>query len=136
MTRSDDTFVPLKKRASWANDIDSKIFVSVHYNTAPNEKAEGIEVYYYKSDDNSNRTKESQSLGNDVMDGILKMTGAKSRGVKHANFAVIRETTMPAILVEGGFLSNANDVKNIDNDVYLRKLAWGIAAGIKSYLEN
>jgi N-acetylmuramoyl-L-alanine amidase len=136
LTRSDDTFVPLKKRASWANDIGSTLFVSVHYNSAPSEKAEGIEVYYFKSDENPSRTKESTTLGNNVMDSIINMTGAKSRGVKHANFAVIRETSMPAILVEGGFLSNANDAKNIDNDIYKRKLAWGIATGIKSYLEK
>jgi len=134
LIRSEDVFIPLKERAAIANDLRPKVFVSVHYNSAPNKKASGIEVYFYDSDKDLVRAEKSKALASSVLDRVLEHTEAKSRGVKHGNFAVIRETKMPAILVEGGFLTNDAERKKIQNPAYLKKLALGIAEGIQSYL--
>lgn len=136
LTRAEDYFIPLDLRSSFANSNNATLFVSVHYNAATNTQAEGIEVYYYKSDNNKERTDQSKSLADKVHTRVIASTNAKSRGVKHGNYSVIRETNMPAILVEGGFITNEKELKNIRNPEYQRKVAQGIAQGINDYLES
>ena len=65
---------------------------------------------------------------------MIAQTKAKSRGVKHGNYAVIRKTLMPAILIEGGFVTNEAELQNLKDPVYLKRLAWGIVKGIEEYL--
>lgn len=134
MTRTRDNFVALDKRSAFANDRDTELFVSIHYNSAPNKSAEGIEIFYYRSKENAERSKESKILAEAILKQIVKNTSAKSRGVKHGNLSVIRETMMPAVLVEGGFLTNEVEVKKIKNPHYMDQLAQGISDGIHSYL--
>ena len=136
MTRRDDTFIPLKQRSSWANSINPVLFVSIHYNSAPNDKADGIEIFYFKSDADKDRSAQSKKLGESIMKNMTSISGANGRGVKHGNLAVVRETNMPAVLVEGGFISNPSDLQHLQNDVYLKKLAWGIAIGIREYVNT
>lgn len=136
MTRSDDTFIPLSNRAGIANDAKSTLFVSVHYNSAPSREASGIEVYYYKSSTDKERTTESKALASNVLNEVLEYTKAKSRGVKQGDYAVIRETNMPAILVEGGFLTNDDEMNKIKDPSYIKRLAYGIARGIDSYMRD
>jgi len=136
LTRDEDTFVPLKKRAEFANDHGCTLFVSVHYNAATNREAHGVEVYYYDSDKNKKRTEASKQVASVVLDSVIGSTEAKSRGIKHGNFAVIRETTMPAILVEGGFLTNQKEIKKIREAEYMQKVALGIAKGVHGYLKK
>jgi len=136
MTRSDDTFIPLPMRSLFANNYNPRLFVSVHYNAAPSEFAEGVEVYYYNSDENKKRTSHSKKLADLVLQRIIQKTGAKSRGVKHGNLAVIRETMMPAILVEGGFMTNKEEMEKIKNPVYMKQLSLGIALGIDDYIKT
>ena len=123
-----------RRTRHYANNQKSTLFVSLHFNSAPSKEADGIEVYYYRSPDNKERTENSRILAKDVLDNILEQTQAKSRGTKHGNFAVIRQTNMPAILVEGGFLTNDEEMQKIKDPSYLKKLAWGVALGIKDYL--
>lgn len=134
LTRNDDTFIPLDKRAGFANSLGSQLFVSIHFNSAKSQKAEGVEIFYYKSQKDSERTKESKLLGENIMTHIEMMTHSKSRGVKHGDYAVVRETLMPAILIEGGFMTNKNEMQNLRDDIYLKKLAWGIASGVREYV--
>lgn len=134
MTRNTDVAVQLNERAVIANKQNPLLFVSVHYNSAPSPQAEGIEVFYYKSDDNKGRTTSSKALGQAILDKVLESTSAKSRGVKHGNLAVIRETKMPAVLIEGGFLTNQSEMDKIKDPDYVKKLAWGISQGIDDYL--
>lgn len=136
MTRSDDRFISLVKRAEFANAKQPKLFVSVHYNSAPNPDAEGVEIFFYDSEKAKERSIASKKLGESIMNQIVINTEAKSRGVKHGNLAVVRETNMPAILVEGGFLTNKEELKRILNTSYQKRIAWGIAQGIQDYLEN
>lgn len=134
MTRIDDNFVSLKNRYEITNRENPRLFVSVHYNAAPSPDAYGIEVFYYRSEDNVGRTQESKKLAQLALNQIIASTQAKSRGVKHGDYAVIRETKVPAILVEGGFLSNDEELNKIKDPNYLKQVAWGIAQGINKYL--
>jgi len=136
MTRHKDIFIPLDKRSFFANTTEPALFVSVHYNSAPSKDAEGIEIFYYKNDENKARTKSSHRLADTVLKRMIQTTQAKSRGVKHGNFSVIRETKMPAILVEGGFLTNQSEMERIKDPEYLKKLAWGVAQGVDDYLST
>jgi N-acetylmuramoyl-L-alanine amidase len=136
MTRSVDKFIELKKRADFANDQDPALFVSVHYNSAPSKEAEGIEIYYYRSTENKLRTSDSKHLAEVILKKVLNNTEAKSRGVKHGNFAVIRETQMPAVLVEGGFVTSEDELRRLKDPAYLKRIAWGIAEGVNEYLKS
>lgn len=136
MLRRDDTFISLEKRAEVANSLKPALFVSVHYNSAPSEQASGIEVFYYKSENDKARTIASKKLGEEVLRQVLAQTNAKSRGVKHGNLAVVRETNMPAILIEGGFLTNREERNNILTSAYQKKIAIGIAQGVDKYLKD
>ncbi len=134
MTRTEDKFIELNQRAKFANDLNPLLFISIHYNHADSAEASGIEVYYYNAKEDASRTTQSKLLANAVLNKVIGTTQAKSRGVKHGNFAVIRQTEMPAILIEGGFLSNPEERTRIKDAAYLKQLAWGIAQGVQDYL--
>ncbi len=136
LTRTDDVFIPLKKRSSIANDLNADIFVSVHYNSAPSKQANGIEVFYYNSEKNRPRARKSKELADRVLDRVIGRTNAKSRGVKHGNLSVVRETNMPAVLVEGGFLTNEGERSMILTHSYMEQLAFGIASGVNDYFQS
>lgn len=132
LTRSRDIFLSLKKRTTIANETKSKLFVSIHYNAAKNCEAKGVEVFYYKSKDKW-RSLASRKLAIRVLSKLVDRTGAKNRGVKTGNFHVIRETKMPAILVEGGFITHEEERNRLKDPAYRQKIAKGIAEGIDSY---
>lgn len=136
LTREDDTFISLARRAEMANEKKPTLFVSVHYNSAPSAEAQGIEVFYYPSMDKKAREYKSKILAQAVLKNVLIHTKAKSRGVKPGNFAVIRKTDMPAVLIEGGFLTNESELQNLKDPVYLKKLAWGIVRGLEEYVSK
>lgn len=136
MTRHNDFFVTLPGRSQFANQQNGDLFVSVHYNSAPAESAHGIEVFYFNSTENKERTAKSKELARNVLAKVIALTGAKSRGVKHGNLAVIRETKMPAVLIEGGFFTNQDEFNKLSDPNYVRKIAWGIAQGVREYVQN
>lgn len=136
VTRGDDTFIPLDARCCFANSNKADLFVSVHYNAAGNADANGIEVFYYNEDKNKERIVASKGLAETVLGKLIAKTNAKSRGVKHGNFAVIRDTKMPAILVESGFLTNNKERERIMDPEYRSMIARSIAEGIKDYLQQ
>jgi N-acetylmuramoyl-L-alanine amidase len=133
LTRERDEFIELKDRALFANRKKPIAFVSVHFNSAPSTQAEGIEVYYYNLGKDKTRVEKSKLLAGKILEGALAYTKAKSRGVKHGNFLVIRETDVPAVIVEGGFMTHDDEMQRIRDGSYLKKLAWGIAQGVKKY---
>lgn len=135
MTRTRDVFVSLRDRANYANKHHGDIFVSIHYNSAPNKpQIHGIEVYYFGFKDN--RYHKGRTLAQRVLDQMLKQSRAHSRGTKPAQFVVLKETRMPSILVEGGFLTNAEERRKIKDPAYQDKLATGIARGIDLYFKG
>jgi len=136
MTRDRDIFIPLKERAQIANEIDSDLFVSIHYNAASNKEAQGVEVFCFGVGSEVEKAPKARQLAESVLRGVIAKTGAKSRGVKQATFRVLRDTRMPAVLVEGGFLTNREERTLLQDPKYVNQIAWGIALGIDDYLHK
>jgi len=135
MTRARDVFVPLSARVILANRRSSSIFISIHYNSALSPSAKGIEVYYYNKGTQVRKTS-SQQLAGSVLSHMVRETKAGSRGTKEGNFHVIRETLMPAVLIEAGFITNGEERALIGTQSYLDKLAKGIARGVDKYVNS
>lgn len=135
LTRSRDAFLPLKKRTAIANDTKSNLFVSIHFNAYKSTQPHGIEIYYYNRGERW-RQNASKKLADIVLRGMIEATGAKNRGVKYGNFHVIRETHMPAILIEGGFITNFKEYSNLSDTGYVEKMSKSIAVGIEQYLKK
>jgi len=136
LTRNSDVFIPLLKRVQLANMSNSRIFVSIHYNSAPSKEASGIEVFFYRDNQDKRRMWRSERLAKKILANMVSATHAHSRGVKAGNFAVIRETKMPSVLIEAGFLSNSEDSSRLKKPSYLEKLSYSIAKGIDDFLKG
>ena len=126
MSRTGDEFVSLADRSAGANSENPDLFVSIHGNSASSSAAMGIETFYYKNMD--------KPLAQDLQNKLISYTGAVNRGAKYENFHVIRETKMPASLVEIGFLSNAFEASKLKNYEYQEKIVNSIVDGIKGYI--
>ena len=147
-TRTSDTYVDLTDRSRAANASESDIFVSIHINASGSSAAQGIETYYYQPyaeypsrinaayHDNPTRLSMSDTLANAIQSSLINATGAQNQGVKRQTFAVLRETTAPAVLLELGFLSNPQEAARLNTSAYQETLANAIVAGIKSYYEK
>ena len=135
MTRGRDVAVPLEQRAALANRVRADLFVSIHYNAAPQPTAEGIEVFYYAKAE-SKRRAASKKLATMALDKLIRATGAVSRGVKDGNYCVIRQTEMPAILIEGGFMTHQKESQKITELAYQKKIALAIAEAIDIYAKE
>lgn len=140
MSRKTDKFVSLSDRAQEANKMKADIFVSVHHN-AFMKTASGIETYSYNGlgnsknimSNNSKRLLNSTVLSNSIHKKLINNTGANDRNNRKANFHVIRETTMPAVLLELGYMDNTKERAKLVTDSYQNKLAKGIAEGVINY---
>jgi len=148
MTRSTDTFPTLGQRVIYANRITDSIFVSLHFNSFSNKTAKGIETYALSPQGSgthnergvkndflrgNSRDSENIALATAIHASVIKKTQADDRGIKRDRFTVLAGLTMPAVLVEGGFLSNAQDARKIASTAYLNLLSNGIASGIVAY---
>ncbi|MBS0615746.1 MAG: N-acetylmuramoyl-L-alanine amidase [Verrucomicrobia bacterium] len=135
LTRSRDVFIPLPRRVAIANNTKAVLFVSVHYNASHNHEVKGLEVFYYQ-EGGAKRAAASKLLASNILSSMLHQTHAESRGVKAGNFHVIRETTMPAVLVEGGFITNREESMLLHDKKYLARIARGIAHGVEKYMKT
>ena len=141
----DSTYVDLADRSRAANASESDIFVSIHINASGSSAAQGIETYYYQPyaeypsrinatyHANPTRLSMSDTLANAIQSSLINATGAQNQGVKRQTFAVLRETTAPAVLLELGFLSNPQEAARLNTSAYQETLANAIVAGIKRY---
>lgn len=136
LTRSGDVTVPLLDRVRFADKKRADIFVSIHYNTCPKPEVQGIELYFFKNKTSNQRQKLSEVLGKCILDGVVQTTKSPARGVRHGNFCVIRETKMPAVLVECGYLTSQQEAIRISKQRYIQRIAQGIASGIDSYFSG
>ncbi|SFK90937.1 N-acetylmuramoyl-L-alanine amidase [Paenibacillus sp. 1_12] len=127
LTRKNDTFIELPGRVSIANDIKADLFVSVHGNSTGKEEVNGIETYYY--------TEQSLPFAKLMHQNLLKSTGFEDRKVKQEDFHVIKNTTMPSLLLELGFLSNKVQENTMFQETFQNQVASAIAAGIKQQLK-
>ncbi len=135
MTRNTDAFVSLSDRVEIANQAGCNVFVSVHFNSSRHTSAQGIEVFFSESGEQS-RSSSSKKLADSILSRVIRHTSAHSRGVKRGNFYVIRETSMPSVLVEGGFISNDEERAFLKSREYQEKIARGIADGIDLYFKQ
>ena len=134
LTRQDDRTISLGDRASYARLFPSQrtIFVSLHYNAAPNAVANGIETFYAPS-------RASKELAVSVQHQLIGATGATDRRCKKGSqLAVLssNNSAHSAILVEGGFMTNAKELQRIRNPYYREHQAFAIARGIVEYLRH
>jgi len=101
MTRSSDEFIALDQRAAISNRQKNAIFVSIHFNDSGRRGIRGFETYYHSS--------VARPLAYRIQQQLMTLPGASNRGVKTANFRVLRNAAYPAVLVECGFLSNRTE---------------------------
>lgn len=125
MIRSKDNFVALSERANIANRYSSAIYVSIHFNHSWKNSISGIETFYYGSS--------GASLAKYVQKDLIKGVNAVDRGVKKASFAVLRRTRAPAVLVEGGFVSNEIERDKMKEGKRRQIIADSIAKGVLNY---
>jgi N-acetylmuramoyl-L-alanine amidase len=132
MTRSDDTYVELEERANIANRAKASSFVSIHANAGPSS-AHGAETYWLNSEETS---EDSKKMAAAIQKHLIGELNTNDRGVKTANFSVLRNTDMPAALVETGFLTNEEEAKKMKADDFREKAAKGIYKGIIEYYQT
>ncbi|MBW7474129.1 N-acetylmuramoyl-L-alanine amidase [Paenibacillus oenotherae] len=126
LTRVDDTFIPLDDRVKFANDLKADLFISIHANSYKPE-TNGTETYYNRDN--------SRALADIMHKHLVKGTGLVDRKVRKASFKVIKYTTMPAVLLEAGYLSSKKDEPVLFNETTQNRIAAEIVAGIKEYLK-
>lgn len=127
LTRNSDTFIGLYERGYFANYHKAELFISIHSNSHPDPSVRGIEVFHY------NGQTKSRHLAELVLNEITQTTGLNRLGVKCARFVVVRETQMPSILVELGFLSNYQEESILQTMEFKEKAALGIFQGIAEF---
>jgi N-acetylmuramoyl-L-alanine amidase len=125
MTRRSDYFISLPQRVSTANRYKNAIFVSIHYNYTWKQQVSGLETFY--------STEEGKRLAQLVQSSLIRRTRTVDRSAKYARFYVIRNTTLPSILVEGGFVSNAEERDRMKSGWFRESIAQGIVDGIQRY---
>ena len=129
MTRTTDKYLSLSQRAQFANSKKADLFVSVHINAGGGT---GYEDFIHNSLSNSSTTAKMRDTFHKEV--VKEQSFWRNRGKKKANFAVLRETKMAAILTENGFIDNKNDADKLKKSSYLDKIAKGHAEGIAKAL--
>lgn len=148
MTRTGDTFPRLAERVVFANRVPDSVFISLHFNHH-SSRSDGIETFALDprgsprtrrgpgpdalSLPGNARDAENIALATAVHAALLRKTRARDRGIKRERFAVLKGINKPAILVEGGFLSNRTEARKIASTSYLALMAAGIADAVVTY---
>jgi N-acetylmuramoyl-L-alanine amidase len=122
MTRSDDTFITLGRRVAIANSHRNAVFVSIHFNSARREGANGFETYYYGSS--------SGALAARIHRNLVQSFNSENRGVRRRGYYVLRRTRIPAVLVECGFLTNRREASLAQTAPYQQRLARKIGEAV------
>jgi len=132
LTRKNEVDLDLPPRVSFANNTDADIFVSIHANASRGKRRDinGLETFYFKG-------WRGRLLAKRIQKQILKVSpGSPDRGVKQGRFYVLKNTRMPAVLVEIGFLTGRLDARRLEKTTHRKRLAYAIAKGILEYLEK
>ncbi len=137
MTRIDDDALSSEKKDDmWkrkiiANSSKADVFISIHQNAYHISGIKGAQVFYFNESDNSKLLAES------IQDELKRTVDPYNQRTATSNksYFVLRQTKMPAVIVECGFLTNSHDKSRLQNDGYQEKIAWGIYSGIVKYFE-
>lgn len=123
-TRTSDTFITLANRASFASKVEADLFISLHMNSAHSSSANGTEVYY--STNNNSKSFSgitSKTVATLLKNNLVANLGTNSRGVKTAGYYVTKRNTVPAVLIELGFLSGSSDYYKLTNSTFQQNSA-------------
>lgn len=151
MTRDSDRYWTLEDRPYLAAKGAGDVFVSIHLNATSSRSVQGVETFVtaaenlpptaesklrgkYPAVPNNRFNHSNTALGNQLHRALIGITRAEDRGLKRARFVVLRESPMPAALVECGFLSNPQEAQKLATPSYRETLAQGIAQGVMNYL--
>lgn len=127
LTRGEDVFISLTDRAAYANEAGADLFVSIHANALENNDSfSGIYTFYHP------QKRSDQALARTIQSAAAEAAGGIDRGVRGEDYAVLRETTMSAVLVETGFMTCPEELARLTDAAYQDRLAAGIAQGILS----
>ena len=132
LTRKNEINMDLSPRVSFANKIDADVFVSIHANASRGKRRDinGLETFYF-------RGWRGRLLAKRIQKQILRVSpGSPDRGVKQGRFYVIKNTKMPAVLVEIGFLTGRLDARRLEKAAHRKRVAYAIAKGILEYLSK
>jgi len=150
LTRGDDRYVSLADRVALANAIEGPaIFVSLHFNKGSASSFHGIETFYSNAKATPSRgwrwvgffnepdlLDTGEMLAASVQTALVSHTGARDRGIRDRDLYVTRHIGAPAVLIEGGFLSNQMESTLISNAIYMNRLADGIVEGIMNWCHD
>jgi len=132
LTRKNEVDMDLPPRVSFANKINADIFVSIHANASRGKRRDinGLETFYF-------RGWRGRLLAKRIQKQILRVSpGSPDRGVKQGRFYVIKNTKMPAVLVEIGFLTGRLDARRLEKAEHRKRIAYAISKGILEYLSK
>lgn len=150
LTRSEDRYVSLAQRARIANQYDDALFISIHFNKDSVSQSYGIETFYAKQkvapkeewtwvgffNEPERPSETGEHLAGAIQAAIATRTEARNRGIRARDLYVVRHVRCPAVLIEGGFMSNAFDSQMLKNGDYRERLAMGIAEGVMAYQKS
>ncbi len=125
LTRNGDYFIGLDRRVEIARESKADLFVSIHANYFDRPEAMGVETYSYGS---------GNKLAEVIQQSIVRRLAVVDRGTKTARYLVLRKSTIPAVLVETGFISNDLESAMLATPEYRNRMADAIARGILQYL--
>lgn len=129
LTRSSDVEIDLEPRVQTAEQVQADLFVSIHANSVGMERPEvnGTETYYYSS---------GEQLAEVIQSNIVSGVGTNDRGIRQARFYVLRRTSMPAVLVETGYVTGSEDAPRLADPNFRNQMAIAIARGILQYIQQ
>ncbi|ABR50682.1 SpoIID/LytB domain protein [Alkaliphilus metalliredigens QYMF] len=127
MTRRTDEHLPISQRAHLANEKLPHFFISIHQNYFSHPAISGTEIYHYRGDH------EGRSLAKEIIQRLTAKTGMVNRGLKLADFFLLRELKVSSIHIEVAYLSNPEEEKKLMDGAFKKKVAEGIAEGIINY---
>ena len=130
-TREDDKYYSLDYRTKKANTENCDYFISIHLNSATNSSAKGCEVWLY------NENSKLKNLANNLCNNLSTKMDTPNRGVKYSkNLSVLKNTKMPALLIEIDFISNKEVEKSLRNDNHLKNIADTISSTLLSFVNK
>ena len=135
-TRVDDTLISLADRAAFATQVEADFFISLHCNSSTSSAARGTSVYY--SSINKSKTPSgltSKTLANTLVNNLSKSLGTKNLGIIDKGFVVVRDNSVPAVLIELAFLTNPSDLSILTSSTYQKKAAKTIYDTVVSLFE-
>ncbi|HBY20624.1 MAG TPA: hypothetical protein DEG71_06400 [Clostridiales bacterium] len=137
ITRDKDVYPTLQDRVKLAEDVQADIFVCVHNNAAFSEGAVGTETLYFPSSTKNASGLDGKTLAEIIQNTVSKEIGSKNRGIlQRPDLYVLKTTTMPAALVEVGYMTNPAELVKLQDDVYITDVANGIYKGIKQVMKE